>query len=239
MTKNEAGKLVYIIKSGYPQMYQRFTAGDLNDQISIWAAMLEDFTFSEAVAGLKMYMATDTKGFPPSPGQVIDQIRKIKRDPRNEMSALEAWSLVRKALGNSYYNAESEFEKLPEPVKKAIGSPENLREMSLMPINDVETVEQSHFIRAYDTAVKRAEEDAKIPKRVLAMIEEKWDQAAIAEKKKIGSESTEKERLIPVLENGGVTPEEEERRRIEKEKRIAELEKASAKLEALKTHIAG
>ena len=83
---------------------------------------------------------------------------------------MEAWSLVRRAISNSTYNAEQEFERLPEAVQRAVGSPANLREMAALDIERVETVEQSHFIRAYDAAIKRAAEDAKIPAKVREML---------------------------------------------------------------------
>ena len=83
---------------------------------------------------------------------------------------MEAWSLVRRAISNSTYNAEQEFERLPEAVQRAVGSPANLREMAALDIERVETVEQSHFIRAYVAAIKRAAEDAKIPAKVREML---------------------------------------------------------------------
>lgn len=54
----------------------------------------------------------------------------------------------------------------------AVGSPANLREWALMDSDQVGTVEQSHFIRNYRTAVKRISEDRKIPNQIKALISE-------------------------------------------------------------------
>ncbi|MFR4578409.1 MAG: hypothetical protein ACLT76_00945 [Clostridium fessum] len=81
-----------------------------------------------------------------------------------ELNGMEAWILVRKALRNSTYNAETEYEKLPEAVRRAIGGSSNLREMAALDIDRVDTVEQSHFIRTYEATVKRIKDEAKIPK---------------------------------------------------------------------------
>ena len=65
-----------------------------------------------------------------------------------------------------------EFAKLPEACQMAVGSPANLREWALMDSDQVGTVEQSHFIRNYRTAVKRISEDRKIPNQIKALISE-------------------------------------------------------------------
>ena len=170
MTAKEIAQLVYVVKATYPKTYERFTNEDFANLIRSWQMVLEDYTYAQGSAGLKTYLASDTKGFPPAPGQVIDCIHRLHHAQTPEMTGLEAWSLVRRAISNSTYNAEQEFERLPEAVQRAVGSPANLREMAALDIERVETVEQSHFIRAYDAAIKRAAEDAKIPAKVREML---------------------------------------------------------------------
>ena len=82
------------------------------------------------------------------------------------MSSLEAWDLVRKALRNSLYNAAEEFKKLPEAVQRALGSADNLKEMSQLDIGRLETVEQSHFLRQYEGIAQQMGEEQKIPSKV-------------------------------------------------------------------------
>lgn len=170
MTAKEVAQLVYVIKATYPKTYERFSNEDFANMIRSWQMVLEDYSYAQVSAGLKTYLASDTKGFPPTPGQVIDCIHRLHQAHKPEMTGMEAWSLVRKAIRNSTYNAEMEFERLPEVVQRAVGSPANLREMAALDIDRVETVEQSHFIRTYDAAVRRAAEDAKIPAKVREMI---------------------------------------------------------------------
>lgn len=170
MTIQEVSKLIYVVKATYPQTFSRHTTRDLDNMIAAWGSVLEDYTYEQASAGLKIYLASDTKGFPPSPGQVIDCIHKIISGSKQELNAMEAWALVRRALRNSIYGAEEEYSRLPPVVRKAVGSPENLREMGQLEISRVETVEQSHFIRTYEVTVQRMKDESKIPKKVLAMI---------------------------------------------------------------------
>lgn len=172
MTLQETAKIVYVIKATYPAHFSKYTTKDYDNMIQAWTAVMEDYTYMQASAGLKIYLASDTKGFPPSPGQVIDCITKTMKQPELEMNALEAWALVRKALGNSGYNSAEEFAKLPPAVQRAVGSAANLREMCMLPTNEVETVEQSQFIRAYNATVQQMKDEAKIPSKVRALIEQ-------------------------------------------------------------------
>lgn len=162
MTMEEVWKIIYIIKTQYPRHYEKFTEKELDDLAKGWHLCLKEFTYEQVSLGLKAYLMTDTKGFPPVVGQVIEQISKL--DPKNEvMGALEAWDLVYKAICNSSYNSESEFAKLPPLCQNVIGNPSNLREMALMDTNTVKSVEQSHFIRQYDILAKREAEQMKLP----------------------------------------------------------------------------
>lgn len=162
MTDAEIKKLIFVAKANYPTVYGKYTADDLNNLLIAWRMCLEDYTYEQASMGLKAFMINDTKGFPPTAGQIIDQIHKMH--PQNQpMGALEAWALVYKAVCNSTYNAESEFEKLPPLCQKAVGNPANLREMASMDADTVKSVEQSHFIRQYNAYAEREREVAKLP----------------------------------------------------------------------------
>lgn len=172
MTLQETAKIVYVIKATYPAHFAKYATKDYDNMVQAWTAVMEDYTYVQASAGLKIYLASDTRGFPPSPGQVIDCITKTMKQPELEMSALEAWALVRNALSNSGYNSAEEFAKLPPAVQRAVGSVANLREMCMLPTSEVETVEQSQFIRAYNATVQNMKDEAKIPSKVRALIDQ-------------------------------------------------------------------
>ena len=170
MTKQETAKIIYVIKATYPNSFKNYTTQDYDNMIVAWSSVMEDYTYEQASAGLKVYLSSDTKGFPPSPGQVIDCITKITTPPQNDLTVDEAWGYVLKAAANSGYNAAAEFEKLPEIVRKTVGSVANLRNMGMMNSDEFHTVEKSHFYRSYRTNVEREKEIAKIPSSVRALI---------------------------------------------------------------------
>lgn len=185
MTDYEIGRLVYAVRGTYPKYYANMGAEDLKGLSMAWALVLGEYDFAIASRAVQLYLANDTRGFPPSPGQIVDAIHKITNPRIAEMTATEAWALVRKAIRNGYYGAEEEFAKLPTACQRAIGSPSNLRELAQLDIDQVETVEQSHFIKAYNTQVIRERETAKMPSDIRALVEK-----AVSEKRQLANPKT-------------------------------------------------
>ena len=185
MTDYEIGRLVYAVRGTYPKYYANMGAEDLKGLSMAWALVLGEYDFAIASRAVQLYLTNDTTGFPPSPGQIVDAIHKITNPRIAEMTATEAWALVRKAIRNGYYGAEEEFAKLPTACQRAIGSPSNLREIAQLDTDQVETVEQSHFIKAYNTQVVRERETAKMPSDIRALVEK-----AVSEKRQLANPKT-------------------------------------------------
>ena len=170
MTKEETAKIIYIIMSTYSAAYKNISAEKTNALIQSWNAVMGDYSFGDVEQGLYVYMSTDTSGFPPAPGQVVDKIRMLHPE-EPEMDALEAWVLVEKAVSNSAYNADEEFSKLPPLIQKTIKRPELLKEWALMDEDEFKTIEQSHFIKVFDTVKKREKEYERLPMNLRGLIE--------------------------------------------------------------------
>jgi len=169
MTREEVLKIILVIKNTYPKTYEKFTKSDFEGMADMWQLVFEDYTYAQISVGLKVYLTTNTSGFPPVPAQLIAQA--TQNNPASELTSNEAWSLVYKAICNSTYNSEKEFEKLPDLCKKAIGSAESLKELARMDIDKVQSVEGSHFKRNYEALVKRQTEYNRIPQKTREQLE--------------------------------------------------------------------
>lgn len=165
MTRDETIKLLMVIQAAYPN----FKPPDKTVAVDTWYTMLRDMDYNVVQMGLRAYITSDTSGFAPSIGQLINTIY-LTQNPQ-ELNEMEAWSLVSKALRNGYYGAVEEFDNLPPLVQKAVGTPDNLRNWSQTNTESVENVIQSNFMRSYRTVVKREEEIKKMPADVQALIE--------------------------------------------------------------------
>lgn len=163
MTRDETKQLLMRMSSVYPNWKPQ--AG-LRYVVETWWEYLSEYSYEEMKVALKAYVSTDTSGFAPSIGQLIGKFHEIS-GPR-ELSEMEAWALVRKALRGG---TEEEFKKLPVPVQKAVGGASQIREWSMMDTNSVDTVIQSNFMRTYRTVLKREREMSRLPSDVRRLVE--------------------------------------------------------------------
>lgn len=165
MTREETIKLLMVIQSAYPN----FKPPDKTVAVDTWYTMLKDMDYNVVQMGLRAYITTDTSGFAPSIGRLINTIYTIQNP--QELNEMEAWALVSKALKNGYYGAVEEFDSLPPLVQKAVGNPDNLRNWSQTDTNSIENVVQSNFMRSYRLVVNRENEIKKMPADVRTLIE--------------------------------------------------------------------
>lgn len=156
MNSLEVKKLFAIMMAVYPN----FKLVDVDFAAYTWANILSDCTYDQASLALKAYIRSDSSGFAPSPGQLIDKMQNFVSE--KELNEIEAWSLVNRAIKNSGYNSVEEFDNLPETVKKAVGSPEQLRAWALDSSYN-ESVISSQFMRTYRTESTRKINLKKLP----------------------------------------------------------------------------
>ncbi len=165
MNKSETAKIMATLKMAYPQYYKNMSADELDAAVRLWQDMFDSEPYAEVAAGIKAFMASESKGFPPSIGQVKEKIALLTR-PQDAMTEQEAWTLVKKALRNSAYGYLEEYEKLPEAVKSVIGSPSVLREWGQVDMRELDTVVASNFMRSYRARVQHEREYAALPESV-------------------------------------------------------------------------
>lgn len=149
--------------------YPNYQVENKEFTINAWYSIIGDCDYKPMEKALRAYITTDTSGFAPSIGQLINKLHEVQSP--QELNEMEAWLLVSKALRNGTYGAIEEFNKLPPLVQKAVGSPDNLRNWAQTDSESIENVVQSNFMRTYRTVVNRAKEYRKMPKDIQALIE--------------------------------------------------------------------
>lgn len=165
MTKNEVIKLLMTIQTFYPS----YRVENKEFTINAWYTIIGDCDYKLMEKALRAYITTDTSGFAPNIGQLLDKFHTIQSP--QELNEMEAWLLVGRALRNGTYGAVEEFNKLPPLVQKAVGSPDNLRNWAQTDSESIENVVQSNFMRTYRIVVNRAKEYQKMPKDIQTLIE--------------------------------------------------------------------
>lgn len=165
MTREETKTIIRVLMAAYPN----FKPESLTETVQIWHMMLEDVDYKLISLAVKSYIRTNNSGFAPSIGELTEQVNKITSP--EEMTETKAWGLVMKAIRNSGYNSEEEFNKLPERIQKAVGSPKQLWSMATDESFN-EQVASSNFMRAYRTVVTRENEIKKLSPDVMDLIEQ-------------------------------------------------------------------
>lgn len=157
-------KIIRIMVDSYPN----YKPNNISETVDVWQMMLSEYTYEQISVALKAYILSDTSGFAPSVGQLVDKMKSVTT-PR-ELNEMEAWALVCDALRNSGYNYAEEYAKLPPPVQKAVGLPTQLQAWALTE-NLNKDVVGSNFMRCYRIEVERQKEISKMPQNVREMIE--------------------------------------------------------------------
>lgn len=148
--------------------YPNYKPNDISETVDVWQMMLSDYDYNLVAMALKAYILSDTSGFAPSIGQLVDKMKSITS--QQELNEMEAWSLVCDALRNSGYNYAEEYAKLPPLVQKAVGLPTQLQTWALTE-NLNKDVVGSNFMRCYRIEVERQNEISKMPQEVREMLE--------------------------------------------------------------------
>ena len=164
MTEKEVRQLLAMTQAVYPN----YNPPSREAAVNAWLMCLSEYDNNVVMAAFKAYMTTNTSGFAPAPGQLIEILQTLTQP--SELNELEAWSLVRKALSDSSYNSVERFQELPPIVQKAVGTPQQLK-IWACDSEFNENVVSSNFIKTYKTEVKRATELNKMPENVRKLIE--------------------------------------------------------------------
>lgn len=165
MNRAETIELMQEIEARYPN----FAPSNPKKTVDVWLEEFEDMPYEVVLAGVKTFASTDTKGFPPSIGQVKDKMFSLAT--MNMPNVNEAWDLVQRTIADSTYHAEERFEKLPPFIQKVVVSPTTLQHWGQSDYSTLGTVVYSQFVKTYNALYEREKEKAKIPKKVMALIE--------------------------------------------------------------------
>lgn len=157
MTREETIKVLAVIRVAYPAFYSKMTAQDAELTVSLWTKMFSGVACTKVGEAIEEYISTDLGGFPPSIAQIKNLIAKDAMS--GELSAEEAWELVSKAAEDGQYNAYNQFNKLPERVRKVLGSADRLRTYALMDMRTFDTFERRSFIKEYNEDVERTKHE--------------------------------------------------------------------------------
>lgn len=166
MTIQECSNTVAIVQEYYRSFYKDYGKEETLKMINAWHFILDEYDYKQVQIGLKLFLTNDTKGYPPTPGMLINKVEVAKS---NEMPELEAWARVRKSFRCSGEDAKEQHDKLPEILKKCVDV-QFLIDGGRSDQNTITTVMMPMFLRTYRSIVARQKEI--IPESIKALIEQ-------------------------------------------------------------------
>lgn len=184
MDRTDVLKIMAVLRGAYPMFYRSISRQEAEDTVNLWEIKFRDYDYRIVAAAVDA-LTDEERDFPPNIGDVKAKIRLITGS--NEMTELEAWNLVSKAIRNSGYESKEEFEKLPENIRRLVGSPNQLREWCMMDSGTLHSVVASNFQRSYRAVAQREREIAKLPPDVKKMV------GVLAESKKMDAQPKKRE----------------------------------------------
>ena len=167
MTKEETIQILSILKKAYPFFYKDVTREEGKEISDLWYEMFKDDDVILVIQAVKLFIKSDSKGFPPVIGVIKAKMEEIIEASRpKSISEFEAWQMVKDAARNSLYNSKKEFDKLPPIIQRVIGDYYTLRSWAEMDIDRLETIIQPSFIKSYKTACEQENNYDKLTRHI-------------------------------------------------------------------------
>lgn len=160
-TEQDIVKIMMEMEAAFPTFYRHEAPNMIDAQARLWAKHFAETNVGELQYAVHLFIANDTRGFPPSIGQLNQIIREAHG---GGISEIEAWQMVKRAIRESYDydSANAEWAKLPEDVRAPI-KPGDLREWGSMDSSIVNSTISASYRRSYVEKRKRAEEMRALP----------------------------------------------------------------------------
>ncbi len=164
MTKQEALTVLAILKTAYPSFYKDYSKEELNAAVELWASMFVNESGKVVLEAVKSLICT--LKYPPTIADVKEKIELLTQP--DQMTEMEAWSLVRKAMNVSDF--VKSYNSLPPTIRRIVGSASQLKEWAYTE-GDISVI-SSNFMRSYRARAAHERELTRLPQSAKAMIAE-------------------------------------------------------------------
>jgi len=157
MNKTETMDLLDVLKQAYPKFFISPDEQELKKQANVWYLCLMDYDFTQVQAATISLIKT--LKFPPTIADITESLYKLNNP--DQPTELEAWNTVKKVLGKAYYQTTECWDKLSPLVQRAVGSPGELKDWSMLELDQLNGVTASLFQRSYRIIAQTQKENTK------------------------------------------------------------------------------
>ena len=157
MSREEAIKILSILKAGYPNFYKDMSKQDGLNTIALYQEMFANCDIKIVAIAIKELI--NSFKYPPTIADIKNKMYELCNKD-DEKSPSELWSNLLKAIRNGYYGYLEEFEKLPLEVKEFVRDPRQLQEFAQMDSSTVNSVVKGQFLKQIEIIKQRKREES-------------------------------------------------------------------------------
>lgn len=175
MKKSEVIKILSYLNNCYSN---RFKFPKENDDqademmIKVWHDLLKHYQYQLVVAAVKKLIINQPK-WPPTPGEIVQEVEMLKLPDEAKITAGEAWFLAIEAVRkHGYYNSKEGMDSLPDSVREAV---RNFGGFAALCHSEDNNYVKDRFIKIYQEIDLRNKETLYLPepfKKKLLLISE-------------------------------------------------------------------
>ena len=166
MDRNGTKKLLEILKMSYPSSYKSMTSEEASRTVDLYAEMFAEYEEIIVAQALKNYVRANQ--YPPTIAGIIEQINMLS----SELTPVDLWNELHKAVRNCGYRVREAYAELPDPVRRWVGSPGSLREIAFCDSAIVATVIRGEFLKSIGDVIKSEQARRGLSGEVRRAIEE-------------------------------------------------------------------
>ena len=154
MKRDEVIAILGILKTAYPRFYANLTKEEAEQTITLWQEMFADSDIDAVKVAVKNLI--NTFQFPPTIADVKNELYKLYQGDQKQ--DVELWNELKSALRNGIYYADEIFQKLSKELQLFLGNPSSLKELAMMDIEEVDTVQKGIFLKQMPIIKQREKE---------------------------------------------------------------------------------
>lgn len=163
MNAEETAKVLAVLTVAYPAL-----ADDkARERVNLWHAMFADEPYSLVYSAVQQFIATDSKGYAPSIGQIKGICARVANPAIGDWT--EGWGQVNKAISKygswDKAGAMASFDETTAEAVRRLGWEE------ICSSQNIETT-RAQFRQAYELISKRENEEACLPAKIKAQLSE-------------------------------------------------------------------
>ncbi len=171
MTRDDVKKIIMMFASVYPHNFTNKSQEALSEMIDVWHTLLDDLDANQVAIATKEFLRTrNEERFMPTPAIIRNEVYEMFKTEEG-LTEQEAWNILSKAISNSGYNSQQEYDKLPEVIK-SLTTPSQLRDYAMMDTDELNTVVASNFMRSYKVRKEHHKQYEKISTNTKNLISE-------------------------------------------------------------------